>query len=941
MIPLRRLVRPSIGLTRNFGSFSGVGNARLSPAVIGIRRETKGKWERRVPLSPKDVESLCKNNVKVIVQSSGIRAFADEEYERAGACITDSLADANVILGVKEIPVEELVKNKTYMYFSHTHKAQPYNMAMLDHIVENNIRLIDYELMLDHNGARVAKFGHFAGLAGMIDMFYGLGDRLLSLGFNTPFLYSSMSKNYKDLEHAKKSFSALGRQISENGLPKELGPFTVVVAGSGAVSEGAQEIIKQLPHKFVTVSELKSLHKDKNFDNRKVYVCVVKENDHIKHNETGTYVQEDYRSHPNDYHSVFKSEIAPYTSVLVNALYWESIYPRLLTLEDTNSIKANPKNAYKLLGIADISADVEGAVQCTDRCTTIDKPFFFYDPIANLWSEDDASASRNSILIMSVDNLPAELASESSSYFGSKLLPYVEKVAAMNHSDLLNFEEEDNDRAVETVKNAVIASHGKLMPNFEYIEQIRERTSTGKKNVLILGSGFVAGPIVDYLCRFDDTFVTVGSVLESEAKKLVAGRRNAAFAELDVNDEKALDVFVGKNDLVISIIPAPFHPKVARVCIDKGKNMVTASYISPEMRALNDEARNANLTIMNEIGLDPGIDHLSAKKIIDEVHADGGKVRSFVSWCGGLPSPEASDNPLGYKFSWSPRGVLTAGKNSAQYLRDGEVVNVKGKDLFASAETVDIYPGYNLEGLPNRNSLPYKDDYGIPEAETMFRGTLRFGGFSNIMLGLNSLGLLDDSPNDMLKSDSLTWCQLMRSSMGLGDQFSNWKTAVGSKLVSEGKVERASAVVDACEWLGLFSDELVGKAPSVMDAFCNLLQRKLGYGPSERDMVILHHIFEIENGNGQWERKTSTLVSYGEPSSYTAMAKTVGFPAAIASRLILEGKVTEKGVIAPLNKEVYEPTLRLLEAEGIECKETSFPISNSPKDAAAKLGSAL
>eukprot|EP01135_Chromosphaera_perkinsii_P003351 Nk52_evm51s240 gene=Nk52_evmTU51s240 len=901
------------------------------PAVIGIRRETKGKWERRVPLTPGEVEKLCRDDkVKVIVQSSGNRAFSDGEYEKAGAMISDNLDAADVILAVKEVPIAELHKGKTYMYFSHTHKGQEYNMSMLDHILENHIRLIDYELMLDSDGVRVAKFGHYAGLAGMIDMFYGIGDRLLELGFSTPFLHSSRAKNYRDLSQAKAAFSALGRDIKENGLPKELGPFSIVVAGSGAVSQGAQEIIKLLPHKIVTAKELKDMNETKNFDNRMVYVCVLSEADHIAHKQTGEYTQEDYRANPSQYESKFSSEIAPYTSVLVNALYWEKIYPRLMTNEDVKALKTSQSGKFKFLGVADISADVEGAVECTNKCTTIDDPFVIYDPVSHSWSENPSASTDSSVVILSVDNLPAELALESSSHFSEKLAPYVKKVAFMDHTKELQFDDVSGEEKLETIKNAVIASHGQLMPNYQYIDQLKSIAACNRKNVLILGSGFVAGPIVDYLCRFEDTFVTVGSVLEDEARQLVKGKTNAAFALVDVNDDQAMNKFVSKNDLVISIIPAPFHPKVAKACIAHKKNMVTASYISPAMRALDEEVKNAGLTILNEIGLDPGIDHLSAKKIIDEVHANGGKVKSFVSWCGGLPAPEASDNPLGYKFSWSPRGVLTAGKNSALYLKDGESVNVDGKDLFASAEKVNIYPGYSLERLPNRDSMPYKQDYDIPEAETMFRGTLRFAGFSNIMLGLNSLGLLNDSPSDfVLSTPSLTWAKLMDHS--LGTQYASnsdaaWKSFVRGKLESEGKVKDVEAVVDACEWLGLFTRENVDHAPSVMDAFCSLLQKKLGYGPTERDMVVLHHIFGIENADGSLERKTSTLVAYGEQGGYTAMAKTVGFPAAIASRLLLEGKVSGKGVLAPLNPEIYEPTLELLEKEGIECKETSTPV---------------
>ena len=253
---------------------------------------------------------------------------------------------------------------------------------------------------------------------------------------------------------------------------------------------------------------------------------------------------------------------------------------------------------------------------------------------------------------------------------------------------------------------------------------------TKRKNVLLCGSGFVAGPLVDYLLRDPNINITIASNSQAEATSLALGKANTKVVPLDVKDNAKMASLVKDSDIVVSFVPAPFHPIIAEHCIQEKKNMVTASYISPAMKALDERAQRAGITIMNEIGLDPGIDHLSAMKMIDEVKAEGGKVTSFVSWCGGLPAPEASNVPLSYKFSWSPRGVLTAGLNDAKFRMHNGFHDIQGKDLMKKHfPDVPIYPGFALEGVANRDSLSYADTYGLGPVEkldTMFRGTLRY-----------------------------------------------------------------------------------------------------------------------------------------------------------------------------------------------------------------------
>merc|ERR1712093_613359 len=251
----------------------------------------------------------------------------------------------------------------------------------------------------------------------------------------------------------------------------------------------------------------------------------------------------------------------------------------------------------------------------------------------------------------------------------------------------------------------------------------------GSKKVLMLGAGFVTKPTLDILSDAGIEVSVACRTLES-AKKLSSGVKNAIPISLDVTDPKALDAEVAKNDLVISLIPYTFHATVIESAIRNKKHVVTTSYVSPAMLELDAKAKEAGITVMNEIGLDPGIDHLYAIKTIEEVHKAGGKITSFLSYCGGLPAPEASDNPLGYKFSWSSRGVLLALRNAAKYYKDGKVVDIEGKDLMGAAKPYFIYPGYAFVAYPNRDSTPYKERYNIPEAQTIKRAHLMEGSYT-------------------------------------------------------------------------------------------------------------------------------------------------------------------------------------------------------------------
>ncbi|KAH7342258.1 saccharopine reductase [Rhexocercosporidium sp. MPI-PUGE-AT-0058] len=429
----------------------------------------------------------------------------------------------------------------------------------------------------------------------------------------------------------------------------------------------------------------------------------------------------------------------------------------------------------------------------------------------------------------------------------------------------------------------------------------------GPKKVLMLGAGFVTRPTLDVLSDAGIEVSVACRTLES-AKKLSEGVKNSTPISLDVTDDKALDAEVAKHDLVISLIPYTFHATVIKSAIRNKKNVVTTSYVSPAMLELDAAAKEAGITVMNEIGLDPGIDHLYAIKTIEEVHKAGGKITSFLSYCGGLPAPEASDNPLGYKFSWSSRGVLLALRNAAKYYKDGKVVDIEGKDLMGTAKPYFIYPGYAFVAYPNRDSTPYKERYNIPEAQTIIRGTLRYQGFPEFVRVLVDMGFLSDEAVTALK-EPIPWkeaTQKILSATSSSEKDLKW--AIASKTNFKDTEEK---------------DRILADHPrgNPLDTLCATLEKKMQFEEGERDLVMLQHKFEIENKDGSKETRTSTLVEYGDPKGYSAMAKLVGIPCGVAVKQVLDGTISEKGILAPMSSKINDPLMKELKKYGIELVE--------------------
>ncbi|KAF2456520.1 Apo Saccharopine reductase [Lineolata rhizophorae] len=448
-------------------------------------------------------------------------------------------------------------------------------------------------------------------------------------------------------------------------------------------------------------------------------------------------------------------------------------------------------------------------------------------------------------------------------------------------------------------------------------------TNMAPQRVLMLGSGFVTRPTLDLLSDAGIEVTVACRTLEN-AKKLSEGVKLARPISLDATDDNALDAAVAQHDLVISLIPYTFHATVIKSAIRNKKNVVTTSYVSPAMLELEQQAKDAGITVMNEIGLDPGIDHLYAISTIESVHKAGGKIISFLSYCGGLPAPEDSGNPLGYKFSWSSRGVLLALRNSASFYQGGKIVNVAGHDLMATAKPYHIYPGFAFVAYPNRDSTPYKERYNIPEAETIIRGTLRYQGFPEFVKVLVDIGFLSDKDQSFLK-ESITWKEATQKILGSTSSSENdllW--AISSKTTFKDNDEK-NRVVAGLKWLGIFSDSKITPKGNPLDTLCATLEEKMQFEKGERDLVMLQHKFEIENKDGSRETRTSTLCEYGAPTGsggYSAMAKLVGIPCGVAVKQVLDGTISDKGILAPMNSKINDPLMKeLKEKYGIECKE--------------------
>ncbi|GBC61587.1 saccharopine dehydrogenase [Desulfonema ishimotonii] len=437
--------------------------------------------------------------------------------------------------------------------------------------------------------------------------------------------------------------------------------------------------------------------------------------------------------------------------------------------------------------------------------------------------------------------------------------------------------------------------------------------------ILVLGAGFVARPLVRYLLDTPETELTVASRTLSRAENLLGGHPEGIAKALDVGNVKALRQTMSEADIVISLLPWVHHVSVAKLCLELGKHLVTTSYVRPEMAALDHAAKQKGLLFLNEIGVDPGIDHMAAMKIIDGVKQRGGEIVSFYSYCGGLPALSCNNNPLGYKFSWSPSGVLLAALNTGRYLRAGEVTDVPGPDLFRHYRLVDVPGAGTFETYVNRDALPYMKIYGIESATAMYRGTLRNIGHCESWHYFKALGLLDRERTFDFRS---TTPRRMMAELAEGDG----RDIVRDIAACLGIPEHA-VTIKKLEWLGLLDDQpLPLPEGTASDLFAHVLEKKLAYAPGETDLLLQHHEFIARYPEGKKEKITATLIHTGIPDGDSAMSRTVGLPAAIATRMIAAGKIRLTGVHRPVVPEIHTPVLAELADMDIRFTEKKYDL---------------
>jgi saccharopine dehydrogenase-like NADP-dependent oxidoreductase len=434
------------------------------------------------------------------------------------------------------------------------------------------------------------------------------------------------------------------------------------------------------------------------------------------------------------------------------------------------------------------------------------------------------------------------------------------------------------------------------------------------KQVLILGAGAVARPAVGYLVEKEGVEVVVADQDPGKAEALVAGRPGGRAVALDARDAPMLEGTIAAADIVVSLLPWTLHPVIAELCLAHGKHMVTASYVKEEMQAMDREARDKGLIFLNEAGVDPGLDHMSAMQIIDAVRAEGGKIDSFFSYCGGLPALESNNNPLGYKFSWSPEGAMLAATNDGRYMEHGKVYEVPGCDLFKHYWLKSVPGAGVFEAYVNRDALPYLEIYGIEGASGIYRGTLRNVGYCETWDFIKQLGLLNRKMK--FDFDEVTTREVLANIVNCPE--TNVRAGVAAYL----KIPEHSLTLKKLEWLGLLSDRKlrIGTA-SVFEMFSQTLKHRLVYDEGEVDLLVMHHEFEAIYPDLPRQRIQSTLIDLGDPEGDSSMSRTVGYPVGIAASLVAEGRIAQTGVLRPVSAEIYTPVLAECERLGIHFKE--------------------
>lgn len=406
--------------------------------------------------------------------------------------------------------------------------------------------------------------------------------------------------------------------------------------------------------------------------------------------------------------------------------------------------------------------------------------------------------------------------------------------------------------------------------------------------------------------------ITVGDIDPNLAERKVEGHERGEACKFDVNDADRRQSLVQQHDLIISMLPASMHLSVVQDALEFGKHVITPSYITKEIRALDGDFKRKGLTALNEIGLDPGVDHLSAMKMLDEIRDKGSQIKCFESFTGGLIAPESDNNPWGYKFTWNPRNVVLAGQGGVvQFRHGGRFKYIPYHKLFNRTEFIDVEGYGRFEGYANRDSLKYREVYDLMDVPTIYRGTLRRPGFCRAWSFLVQLGVTDDSYT-IEDSARMTYRQFINSFLAY-----NPHDSVELKLRAYLKIEHDDPALPLIEWLGLFENDVIGlERATPAQILQKRMEEKMNLDPGDRDMIVMWHKVGFED-DGDKREFNSSLVVTGDDQIHTAMSKTVGLPIGIAAKNILNGKITLRGALLPISKEIYNPVLRELEDFGV------------------------
>jgi saccharopine dehydrogenase-like NADP-dependent oxidoreductase len=442
------------------------------------------------------------------------------------------------------------------------------------------------------------------------------------------------------------------------------------------------------------------------------------------------------------------------------------------------------------------------------------------------------------------------------------------------------------------------------------------------KNIVLFGAGLSSSSLIKYLLDHSEQFgwkLRIGDVSRELAESKINGHKNGVGFRFDINNEFQRDEEVKNADIVISMLPARMHPLVAKCCIKHGKDMVTASYVSEELKSMNEEIDKSGILILNEIGVDPGIDHMSAMQVIDRLKAQGAKITGFKSYTGGLVAPQSDNNPWNYKFTWNPRNVVVAGQGAAaQYILNGEYKYIPYHRLFTETTKTEI-PGYgSFEGYPNRDSLKYRSIYNLENIPTMIRGTFRRFGYCESWNIFVQLGLTEDT-YALENSEHMSYRDFINAFLPY-----DTKLSVEEKFMNLFKLKPDSQIMKKFEWLGIFGNTKIGIINATpAQALQKLLEEKWALNQNDIDMIVMQHLFEYEL-NGKKKELASSMVVEGQDNVHTAMSITVGTPLAIAVKMILTGQIKEKGIQIPINKSIYEPVLKELKDFKVEFVETEL-----------------